>query len=199
MIVGAGFQPALTGALKGRPYVRVVAAALLLREPVPMACEKISQAIVRASERQVVPRDLRRLELGALEALVVYAQRSADRGRGIDDDHRRAAGVRVDVDHAVEPHVEAALFARFANRRGGERLAAVDVAAGKYPLAIARLDRAAHQHEPAAARFDDRADGDFRIDVEDEAAARAHRTLGFGRLQQPPLERAAAPRTEAVG
>src|SRR4029078_656642 len=112
-----------------------------------MACEKISQAVVSAPAREVFPRDLRRRELGALEAFVVDAQRAADRGRGVDDDHRRAAGVRVDIDEAVEAHIEAALLARFADGGGGKRLAAVDIAAGKHPLAVARLDRAAHHAE----------------------------------------------------
>src|SRR5262249_36007218 len=100
-------------------------------------------------------------------------------------------------DEPVEPHVEAAFLARFAHGRGGERLAAVDVAAGKHPLAVARLDRAPHEDERAA-RVDDRADGDLRIDVEDEPAARARRPLRLARLEQTPLERAAAARAEAV-
>ena len=58
-----------------------------------------------------------RVELRGLEALVVDAQRAADRGRGVDDDDRGAARVGVDVDQAVEPHVEAAFFARLARWR----------------------------------------------------------------------------------
>ena len=61
----------------------------------------------------------------------------------------RAAGVGVDVDEAVEPDVEAAFFARFADGRGGQRFAAIDVAARKHPLAVARLDGAPDEHEPA--------------------------------------------------
>ena len=138
------------------------------------------------------------IELRALEALLVNAQRAADRRRRVDDDHGRAAGIRVDVHQPVEPHVEAALFARFAHRRRRQRLAAIDVAAGKYPEPVARLDRAAHEHDPSAARFDDRADGDLRIDVEDEAALRAHGPLRLAWLQQAALECAAAARTEPV-
>src|SRR5439155_5809015 len=102
------------------------------------------------------------------------------------------------VDEAVEADVEPALLARLANRGRREPLTAIDVASGKHPLAIARLDRAADEDELAGARVDDRADGDFRIDVEHEAAARADRTLRLGRLQQPALERAAAARAEPV-
>ena len=58
--------------------------------------------------------------------------------------------------------------------------------------------RAAHEDQAAAIRLDDRADRDLRIDVEDEAALRAHRPFGLGRFQAAALERAAAPRTEAV-
>src|SRR5262249_38416919 len=103
------------------------------------------------------------------------------------------------VDQTIETDVEPALFARLANGCCGERLAAIDVSAGEDPLAVAGLDRAPHQHEAAASGLDDRADGDLRVDVEDEAARGAHRTLGLGRFQPPPVERAAAPRTEAVG
>ena len=94
-------------------------------------------------------------------------------------------GIGVDVDEAVEPHVEAAFFARLADRGGDERLAAIDVAAGKHPLAVAGLDGAPHQHEPAIVALDDRADGDLRIEVEDEAAPRADEALGLAGLQQP--------------
>ena len=75
---------------------------------------------------------------------------AADRGRGVDDDDGGAARVGVDVDETVEPHVEAAFFARFADGGGGQRLAAVDVAAGEDPLAVAGLDRAPHEHELTA-------------------------------------------------
>ena len=82
----------------------------------------VAQAFVRAAERELVPRNRRVVELRRLEALVVDAERAADRRRGVDDDDRRAAGVRVDVDQAVEPDVEPALLARFADR--GRRSAA---------------------------------------------------------------------------
>ena len=82
---------------------------------------------------------------------------------------------------------------------GGERLAAVDIAAGKHPLAVARLDRAPHEHEPTARRLDDRPDRDLRVDVEDEAAARADGALRLGGFQQTPFERTAASRAELIG
>ena len=76
-----------------------------------------------------------------------------------------------------------AFFARLADGRGRERLAAVDVAAGKHPQAVAGLDRAADEHQPRSAVRDDRADGDLRIEVEDEAARGADEAIGLGRLQ----------------
>src|SRR5213592_1116262 len=145
--------------------------------------EIIAEAVVRAAKRELVPGDGRRRELGALEAFLVRAERAADGRRGVHDDDWRPAGIGVDVDEAVEADVEAALLARLAHRRRRQQLTAIDVASGKHPLAVAWLDRAADEDELAGARVDDRADGDFRIDVEHEAAARAHRPLGLGRLQ----------------
>src|SRR4051812_30450158 len=52
------------------------------------AVEVIAQPLLRAAERQLVPRNRGGRELPALEAFVVDAQRSADRGRRVDDDHR---------------------------------------------------------------------------------------------------------------
>ena len=52
-----------------------------------------------------------------------------------------------------------------------QRLAAIDVAAGEHPLAVAGLDRAlARARCDRTRRLDDRADGDLRIEVEDEPA-----------------------------
>src|SRR3982751_4543873 len=46
---------------------------------------------------------------------------------------------------------------------------------------------------------EDRADGNFRIDVEDEPARRADQPFRFGRLEQPPFEWTPAARAVAVG
>ena len=48
----------------------------------------------------------------------------------------------------VEPHIEARFFARFAHSRRPDFLAAIDVAAGKHPFAVAGLDGAADEHHP---------------------------------------------------
>ena len=93
----------------------------------------------------------------------------------------RGAGVRVDVDEAVEPDVEPALLARLADGGAEHFLAAIDVAAGEHPLAVARLDRPPHEHDPAVAGPDDRADRDLRVQVQDEAARGADQPLGLGR------------------
>ena len=63
--------------------------------------------------------------------------------------------------------------------------APIDVAAGKHPPAVARLDGAAHEHDVVALVADDRADGDLRIEIEHEAAARADEARRLARLQQP--------------
>ena len=78
----------------------------------------------------------------------------------------------------------------------GQRLAAIDVSARKHPSAVARLDGAPHQDDPIAGDLDDRADGDLRVEIEDEPAPRADRPLRFGALQQAAFERAAASRAE---
>ena len=77
------------------------------------------------------------------------AQLAAEPGGAVDDDHRRAAGVGVDADQAVEPDVDAGLLARFAHRRQAHVLAAVDVAAGEDPQPEAGLDGAPDQHDAA--------------------------------------------------
>src|SRR6478752_189519 len=105
----------------------------------PRSAQVIAQPFLRTPERELMPRDLGALELGGLQALVVDAQCAAERGRGVDDDDRGAPGVGVDVDERVEPYVEAAFFARLARRRRRQRFAAIDVAAGKHPLAVAWL------------------------------------------------------------
>ena len=163
------------------------------------AGEVIAQSLVRAAERKPIPRDRRVVELGAFETLLVDAHRAANRGGRVDDDDGCASGVGVDVDQAVEAHVEATLLARLADRRHRKRLAAVDVAAGEHPQSVARFDRPPDEHQPVARASDDRADGDLRIDVEDEAAARADRPFRIGRIEETALERAAASRAELIG
>src|SRR5437870_3689776 len=117
----------------------------------------------------MIPRNAVDVELSRFETLVVDAQRTPDCRRGVHDDHRRAARIRVDVHEPFEPYVEAALFVRLPDRSGCERLAAVDVSAGKHPLAVSRLDGAAHQNDPVARELDDGSDSNLRIEIEDEA------------------------------
>jgi hypothetical protein len=90
------------------------------------------------------------------------------------------------------------LFAGLSNGRDRERLAAIDVAAREDPFAVAGLDRAPHQNQTSGVDPDDRADGDLRIQVEDEAARRADEPFGLPRPDHPPLERAAAAGAEPI-
>ena len=96
-------------------------------------------------------------------------------------------------------HIEPALLARFPDGCRSQWFAAVHVATGEHPLAIARLDGPPHQHDAARSRADDRPDRDFGIDVEDEAAGRADEPLAIAGFEEARLERAATPRAEAVG
>jgi hypothetical protein len=165
---------------------------------VQKAGQVIVKGILRAAEGEIVPWNVGGVELGRFQTLLVDAERAPDRRGGVDDDDRRATGVRVDVDQAVEPHLEAAFLPRLPHGRNRQRLPAIDVAARKDPSSVARLDRAADQHEPAVALSDDGADGDFGVQVEDEPAPRADRTLGFRGLQLPPFERSTTARAEPV-
>src|SRR4030095_12282091 len=139
----------------------------------PQSIQVIAEAFLRAAERKVAPRNDRAVDHARLETLFVTAKFAADRMRRVDDDDRSAPRVGVDVHERIETDLQAPSSPRLPNGSGGERFAAIDVAAGKHPFAVARLDRAPHQYQPAVFRFDDRADRDFRIDIEHESARRA--------------------------
>jgi len=112
------------------------------RQRVQESSQIVAQRFIGAAERELVPRNRRLVDSCTFQALFVDLQVAANRGRGVDDDDRSAPGVRVDVDEAVESHVEPALLARFTQRRRFERFATIDVAAGKHPFPVARLDGA---------------------------------------------------------
>jgi peptide deformylase len=94
--------------------------------------------------------------------------------------------------------LEAALFAGFANGGSAQFLAAVDIAAGKYPESVPGLDGSTHEDDAPARRLDDGADRELRVEIEHEAAPAAHEPFGLARLQAPRLEPAAARRAEAI-
>jgi peptide deformylase len=161
----------------------------------------IAEALLRAAKREIVPGDRAALELGRFETFVIGAQRAADRRRRVDDDDRRATGVRIDVHEAVDADVEPAFLARLAHGRGEQRLTAIDVPAGEDPFPVARFDRAPDEHEAFRRRrgdANDGADGNLRIEVEDEAALRADEPLRLAGLQPPALEETAASRAKPV-
>ena len=54
-------------------------------------------SLARAAKREFVPRNGIEVELPRLQALVIDGELTGDLGGGIDDDHRRPAGIRVDV------------------------------------------------------------------------------------------------------
>ena len=87
-----------------------------------------------------------------LETLLVDGERPADGGRRVDDDHRRSAGVRVDVRPARQDACRARTPRALPDCGGRQRFAAIDVAARKHPLAVAGLDRAADEHDAPVAR-----------------------------------------------
>src|SRR5258708_5416621 len=132
------------------------------------AVEIIAQRLARAAKRQRSPRELVRREEPRLEAFLVAAELATQRRRGVYDDDHRGFGIRVDVHQAVEADLESRFFPRFADGRLRQLFASVDKPSGEHPEPVSRLDRAAHEHEPRIRRGDDRADRDFRIEVEDE-------------------------------
>src|SRR6188472_3566527 len=108
-----------------------------------------------AAERQLVPRHVRCREPAGLEAFLIDRQRAADHRRRVHDDDRRAARVGVEIDQSLEPNLEAALLACFPESRLRELLAAIDVAARKYPLAVAGLDGPLHKYDAIVGVRDD--------------------------------------------
>ena len=144
----------------------------------------IAQAFVRAAERELDPTECRAARTPPLSRHSSSTHSvAADRGRGVDDDDRRAARIGIDVDEPVEPDVEAALLARLADGGSGRavrrgRRSRRETPTCRSPGSIARRTSTRR----SVGGCDDRADGDLRIDVEHEAAARADQPLRLGRL-----------------
>src|SRR4051812_18356104 len=109
--------------------------------------EVVAQSRDGASEREFVPWNRVRIELRRLQALVVDAQRPAKNGRRVHRDDGCAPRIRIDVDERVDAHVESAFLARLAGRGDGQGFTAVDVAAGKHPLAISGFDGTSDEHD----------------------------------------------------
>ena len=143
--------------------------------------EKLAQRVRRALKRQLVPRDGVRRKPLRLEPFVIARELSAQHRRHVDDDHRRPAGIRIDVQQMIEADVEARFFARLADGGRRHQFAAIDESARKHPLPIAGLDRPPDEHDLIVAVADDRADGDLRILIEDEPASRADQPVRFRR------------------
>src|SRR5215475_10043192 len=88
--------------------------------------KKILEGLLRTPERKLVPRNLGRVEQLRLQTFVIAPEAAADRGGRIRDDDDRDAWIRVNVDQAIEPDVEAAFFAGFAQGRCFDGLATID-------------------------------------------------------------------------
>src|SRR4030095_13863897 len=108
----------------------------------PQSIQVIAEPFLRAAERKVAPRNDRAVDHARLETLFVTAKFAADRMRRVDDDDRSAPRVGVDVHERIETDLQAAFFARLPDGSGGERFAAIDVAAGKHSIDTDRLGRA---------------------------------------------------------
>jgi hypothetical protein len=78
-------------------------------------------------------------------------------------------------------------------------LSPIDIAARKHPLAIAGFNRTFDEDDSPATGADDGADGNLRIDVEDESAPDAHEPIGLVRLQRALFEAMSAPRAISIG
>src|SRR5262249_58516931 len=119
---------------------------------------------------------------------------TAGDARAVDDDDR-GARIRVDVEEAGELDAEPGLFERLALRGVGDRLTEIDEPAGKRPQAPAGIDRAPRQQD-SSVLLGNRAGHHLRIEIEDEAAARAHRLLALIGWHCLATERSRAERTE---
>src|SRR5205823_14689146 len=89
-----------------------------LRDTDTHSAQIIAQSFAGAAECQFVPRDRIRVKQPRIQAFIVAAQLSAEDGRGIDDDDRCVARVRINIDEAVECDLEAGFLASLTNRRG---------------------------------------------------------------------------------
>jgi len=158
----------------------------------------VLESLLGTPERQIAPRNIDLIEFRGLEAFVIDAEAPSGGGCGVYHDHRAPAGVRVDVDEAVEADVQAAFLSGLSHSGDGQPLTKVDEAAGEHPSAIARIDGPTHQDQAPRFGPNNRAHGDLRIQIEDEGAPGTHEALGFTGLEPPTLQRPATAGTEAI-
>src|SRR5881397_3372769 len=127
----------------GRPVPGTARLAARVQKMRPLSSglsEEFPKRFPCTSKGQLGPWNVRGIEVSCFEALVVAAQAAPDDRRGEDNHNRRASRIRVHVEEAVDPDLEPALLARFANGRQPHFLPAVDVAAREHPLAVAGFD-----------------------------------------------------------
>jgi len=114
--------------------------------------------------------------------ILIRSQCAADPWmRTDDDDGCAAAGVRVAVDEAVQPDVEAGILRRFAIAAVGRGSPAIDIPAGKLPICREPDRWAPHEHSRSSDPFEI-VDGSWVVRAEDERftpGTRAFRFVAF--------------------
>ena len=124
-----------------------------------------------SSARRSAPRGFRRRRTGA-----------AEHRRRIHDDDRRTARIRIDVDQVVD-RISRPVSSRASRTAAPSPLAAIHVPARKHP-SRSRARWRGGRGRAVALVADDRPDGNLRVEIEDEPAARADQPLGLGRLSE---------------
>ena len=157
----------------------------------------VAKAVTRALEGEMVPWNRLGHKLSGFQALIVGSKHATDCGCGVNHNDRGVTDVGVDVDQPVEAHLKSTFFSGFPDGGGHQRLAAIDVASGEHPFAIARLNGSSHQNDATRRDANDGAHGNLRIEIEDEATSGADESVRFAGFEEPALERGAASRTEA--
>src|SRR5687767_15627250 len=98
--------------------------------------EELPQRFVRAAERQFLPWYCVGFEEPRFESFVVAPEASSNHRCGVHHDDGHASRIRVDVDQAIEPHIEAGLLTCFPHRRSLDLFATIHISPGKHPLAV---------------------------------------------------------------
>src|SRR4029453_18669668 len=100
---------------------------------------------------------------------------ASNHGCSVHNHDDRPSGIRVDVDEAVEPDVEARLLARLPNPRDGDFFPTLALPPRKHPKAVAWLDRTTDEDNFFVGCDDHRSHGDLRIEVVNVPPAGADR------------------------
>src|SRR5918994_1039579 len=144
----------------------------------PTVGQIIPQRMLGAGEGQLGPRETVPRKLFHVHRLVQRRGFAAGDHRGEDGDGRNLALVGIEPNDTGDPYLETRLFEHLALRRRFRPLAALHETAGESPFAVARIDVALYQHDPAV-QLEKRSGHQLRAQVEHEAAVLADQSFGI--------------------